>query len=156
MWILSEKGSKNLLGILVVYVDDFLLQTKEGQMRDAFLGALSKVWTLDKEEILKVESSITFLGIEIYMRKNGDILLHQRKFIEGLLEKYGMSRTKGNSSVQIDKLPQEDIPTPAALRHCRLTAGSSTGLQLALGWISRITHHFLPQHVLSTPRGVWS
>ena len=57
------------------------------------------------------------------MRKNGDILLHQRKFIEGLLEKYGMSRTKGNSSVQIDKLPQEDISTPAALKALQTYSG---------------------------------
>ena len=124
MWILSEKGSKKLLGTMIVFVHDFLLQTELGPMRDAFLGAIGEVWTLDKEKILELEcSSITFLGIEIYMRKNRDIVLHQRQFIQGLLEKYGMSRKKGNSSVQIDKLPQEDIPTPAELKALQTYSG---------------------------------
>ena len=99
------------------------MQTELGPVRDAFLGAVGKVWTLDKEKILELECSITFLGIEIYMRKNGDIVLHQRQFIQGLLEKYGMSRTKGNSSVQIDKLPQETIPTPAELKALQTYSG---------------------------------
>ena len=42
VWLITEKGdaSKKSLGIMVVYVDDFLLQTKEGPMRDGFLAAL--------------------------------------------------------------------------------------------------------------------
>ena len=49
VWLITEKGDASLksLGIMVVYVDDFLLQTKEGPMRDGFLAALGKVWTLD-------------------------------------------------------------------------------------------------------------
>jgi len=105
VWLLTQKGdaSNKLLGIQVVYVDDFLLQTEAGPMRDAFLSALGKVWTLDKEKTLEVGSPFTFLGIEMVMQKNGDILLHQRQFIDSLLEKYGLTRSKGNSTVQIDK-----------------------------------------------------
>ena len=74
VWILSEKASTKLLGTMIVYVDDFLLQTELGPMRDAFLGAIGEVWILEKEKILELECSITFLGIEIYMRKNMSLI----------------------------------------------------------------------------------
>ena len=93
VWLITEKGDASLksLGIMVVYVDDSLFQTEEGPMRDGFLAALNKVWTLDKEETLRVGGTLTFLGIEMYMRKNGDIVLHQRAFIQSLLDKYHKS-----------------------------------------------------------------
>jgi hypothetical protein len=45
VWLITEKGDASLksLGIMVVYVDDFLLQTKEGPVRDGFLASLGKV-----------------------------------------------------------------------------------------------------------------
>ena len=54
-----------LLGLLIVYVDDFLLEGKEGEMRDSFLGALGAMWTLAKQEVLSVSHPITFLGIDM-------------------------------------------------------------------------------------------
>ena len=86
-------------------------------MRDAFLEELKKVWTLTKEEVLSKDNPITFLGIETYMRHNGDIFLTQEKFTMSLLEKYGMKSGKGNSCVQVDKLPETpDPPSPAKLK----------------------------------------
>ena len=82
-----------------VYVDDFLLQTEEGPMRDGFLAALNKVWTSDKEETLRVGGTLAFLGIEMYKRKNGDVVLHQRAFIQSLLDKYKMTTINGNKAV---------------------------------------------------------
>ena len=60
--------------MMVVYVDDFLLLTDTGVIRDGFLKQLSSVWTLAKEETLTPEHPITFLGIELEMRKNHDVL----------------------------------------------------------------------------------
>ena len=111
------------LGIMVVYVDDFLFQTKEGPVRDGFLAALGKVWTLDKEETLRVGGTLTFLGIEMHMRKNGDIVLHQRAFIQSLLDKYHKSPINGNKAVQMDKLPEERLPTPAELKVLQCHSG---------------------------------
>ena len=52
------------------------------------------------------------------------MLLHQRKFVEMLLEKYGMSRSKGNSSVQIEKLPDtENPPTAVVLKTLQTHSG---------------------------------
>ncbi len=52
LWFLKEKTEKDtrvLHGILVVYVDDFLLQTLPGELRNCLLAALGNVWKLDKE-----------------------------------------------------------------------------------------------------------
>ncbi len=61
VWMLREDhpGRNTLLGVLVVYVDDFLLQAKLGAMRDSFLAALGVIWTLAKEEILTQLHPIT-------------------------------------------------------------------------------------------------
>jgi hypothetical protein len=56
-------------------VDDFLLQVTAGAMRDAFLASLASVWTLAKEEDFTVAHPITFLGIDIVLRPNGDVFL---------------------------------------------------------------------------------
>ena len=78
VWLLREDhpDRNTLLGVLIVYVDDFLLQVKGGPMRDAFLGALGALWKLAKEEILTVSNPITFLGIDIVLKPNGDCLLY--------------------------------------------------------------------------------
>ena len=117
VWMIRETDpAKNtLLGVLVVYVDDFLLQTQLGPLRDLFLEAVGRIWTLAKEEILTPQHPITFLGIDIVMRPNGDYFLHQERFVNSLLDKYNLGKTKGNTCVQVDKVPAEpDIPTPAA------------------------------------------
>ena len=118
VWILKEdRPDRNaLLGFLIVYVDDFLLQVSAGAMRDAFLASLASVWTLAKEEDLTVANPIIFLGIEIVLRPNGDVFLHQRRFLESLLTKHNMTKCKGNTCVQVDKPPEVlDLPTPAQL-----------------------------------------
>ncbi len=61
----AEGHDGTLQGLLVVYVDDFLLQTEAGKQRDAFLAALSSIWSLAKEAVLDTENPITFLGIRI-------------------------------------------------------------------------------------------
>ena len=126
LWVLKEDGEdkKTVLGLLVVYVDDFLLQIKDGAIRAAFLGALGSIWTLAKEETLTVSHPITFLGIDMVLKENGDIFLHQERFVNSLLEKYGMKSCKGNTCVQIDKLPIElDAPTPQVLKQIQSYSG---------------------------------
>ncbi len=114
---MTEKDKDSILGLLIVYVDDFLLQAPDGGIRSAFLEKLKTIWTLTKEEVLSPTHPITFLGIEMEMQKNGDIFLHQQAFITSLLEKYGMSQNKGNTCVQVDKVPAEpDVPTATVLK----------------------------------------
>ena len=90
VWMLTEKDdpSMKLLGIMVVYVDDFLLQTEEGPMRDAFLGALGKFWTLDKEQTLRVGYPLTFLGIEIDLFNNDYIKICTKYYINDVIKQF--------------------------------------------------------------------
>ena len=112
----------------MVYVDDFLLQASIGPIRTGLLEALGKIWKLDKEEILLSGNPLTFLGIEMQLQINGDIL-HQTKFIKALLEKCSMQPSKGNKTVQIDKLPlEEDIPTKPILRELQAFGGEINSL----------------------------
>ena len=81
LWRLREKGKTAVLGILVVYVDDFLLNAPLGEMRDNLLKKLSEIWTLTKEETLTETHPLTFLGIDISIKHNGDIFLSQEKML---------------------------------------------------------------------------
>ena len=101
VWILREDhpDRPELLGLLVVYVDDFLLQIQPGEMRDKFLKTLADIWTLSKNETLTVEHPLTFLGIEIELRANGDAFIHQQTFTESILAKHNMSKGSGNTCV---------------------------------------------------------
>ena len=67
------------------------------------------------------------------MQKNGDILLHQRQFTDMLLEKYGLSRLKGSTAVQKDKLPEEMIPTAAQLKKLQCHSGE-------FNWLANYSH----------------
>ena len=82
LWYLQEDipGTGKILGLLVVYVDDFMLQAPQGSLRDSFLAALGSAWILAKEETLSVSHPITFLGIELELRDNSDLFLHQKGY----------------------------------------------------------------------------
>jgi len=102
---------------MVVYVDDFLLVSDQGPIRNGLLEALRTVWTLAKEETLTVDHPITFLGIQLQLRKNGDVFLNQREFVESIISKHGKAGDKGIAAVQIDKFPPDlDIPSPQELK----------------------------------------
>ena len=67
--------------------------------------------------LVDMSHSITFLGIDMDLLPNGDVKLSQRSFVKSLLVKHGMSNQKGNSSIQVDNLPdQQDIPTAGQLK----------------------------------------
>ena len=91
LWRIKEvsRTSKDgkLYGILVVYVDDFLMQASEGPIRTGLLNAFKGIWKLDKEVTLSVKQGLTFLGIDMVMRENGDVFLHQERFVDSILEK---------------------------------------------------------------------
>ena len=84
------------------------------------------------------------------MKTNGDILLHQRAFVDSLLEKYGLSRLKGNASVQIDKLPQEAIPSPAELKKLQTHSGEfnwlATRTRVDLSYYTSLLASALSKH----------
>ena len=76
----SSKDAEELLGLLCVYVDDFLAMAPHGPVREALVQAITSLWEFGSERILTIETSLTFLGIDWFKRANGDIFLTQERF----------------------------------------------------------------------------
>ena len=124
-YIKAATGDSTVVhGVLIVYVDDFLLQARLCQMRTAFLQSLGQIWTLAKEAVLQAGSPLTFLGIDLHLRDNGDIYLNQERFTNSLLTKYSMDACNSIKCVQMGPLPAElDAPSPVVLRQLQAYAG---------------------------------
>lgn len=97
--------------MLALYVDDALLFCKSKKVMDKFLTKLGKVF-----EIKKTEPNY-FVGIEIeHDRQNKRIKIHQKNYIEKMLEKFCMENGKGVAT-PIDpnkKLSKEMCPKSEA------------------------------------------
>ena len=103
---------------------DSLFQAADGPIRSGLLAALKEIWKLDKEVTLSITQGLTFLGIDMVLRKNGDVFLHQERFVDSILEKYSMQGCKGNRCVQIDKLPiDDDVPLMTKLQQLQSYSG---------------------------------
>ena len=73
-WHLKSTAAPDIVrGVIVVYVDDILLLTKLGSFRDAYLAAMKGLWTFGDDVELTVEAPLTFLGITMVLKQNGDI-----------------------------------------------------------------------------------
>ena len=105
------------LGLLICYVDDLLLLTPKGAMRDGLKRSLKEIWQTTEVDLLP-GVPFTFLGIELVRKQNGDLRIHQSTFTKQLLQAYGfdtMVRTALN--VQMG-LPADDDgpPDPGQLK----------------------------------------
>ena len=161
--VYSSKTSTELLGLICVYVDDFLVLMPAGQVRTALVTQLRGIWTFGPERQLSPSVSITFLGIDWYMTKGGDVRLSQERFTLDLLSKYGMQGARPLSNITMEKLPEaEDPPNADQLRELQAYAGSfnwlatRTRAELAYwtsllaststkhaGWSQRLAHKVL-------------
>ena len=131
VWRIYEHGKNKLLGLLVVYVDDFLVLTEKGGMRTALLAMIRSHWATRDEVILENDNEILFLGLEL-RRRNGGISLTQEKFIRMVLEKHGLLECKKLTHVQMDSMGEVDLPTPELLRILQAFAGE-------LNWLATRT-----------------
>ena len=57
-----EDPLPEVLGLIVVYVDDMLLMSPPGNMRDTLVQTLRETWTMKPPTELSLENTITFLG----------------------------------------------------------------------------------------------
>ena len=121
--IVSKSDPSRLLGLMVVYVDDFLILCPAGQMRTKFIEALRKVWKIKEEQVLDADHDLTFLGLEFRSVKGG-VKVGQWKFLDILLEKHGIKAdTKPILTVTMDVPGDPDPPTPGALKELQGHAG---------------------------------
>ena len=97
-------------------------------MRTGWLDAVGKIWKLAKEQILVPgdKEEFTFLGIDLVLGTDGNLLLTQERFIKGMLEKYGLEKCSANKTVTMDKLSESDegdIPSADQLRALQAHGG---------------------------------
>ena len=101
------------LGLLICYVDDLLLLSPKGPMRDGLTAAVKKIWEVTEVDLIQ-GVPFAFLGIEIDRRANGDLKIHQSAFTKQLLGNYGFdTMTRSCHNVQMG-LPAEDDEPPDA------------------------------------------
>ena len=125
--IVSKTDHSSLLGLVVVYVDDFLILCPSGVMRDGLIAAFKNVWTLRPETVLGPDSDLTFWGLELVHKPTG-IQIRQRKFIETLLEKHNFKdETKSIPSITMESPREPDVPTPEDLENFKDLLVNSIG-----------------------------
>ena len=126
VWIVRCKSDPTkLLGLMVVYVDDFLILAPSGAMRVNLIEALKKVWKIKAEAPLDKDNDLTFLGLEL-RRIVGGVSIGQSKFLDILLEKHGIeAATKTISTVNMESPDPDnpDPPSPSDLRKLQGFAG---------------------------------
>ena len=104
------------LGLLITYVDDFLLLMRNGNVKDGLIQTLRAIWTMSSQVDLVPNQPFTFLGLEMEKRDNGDIYMHQRGFISKLLANHGLDPcSKGNQNVVMANPTESDGPPDAQL-----------------------------------------
>ena len=111
--------------MLCVYVDVFLVIAPAGPVREAAVKALTSLWEFGAERALTPETSLTFLGIYWFRRKNGDIFLTQERFTKELLAKHNMINCTPIKCITMEKPPEQvHIPTVEQLTELQSYAGA--------------------------------
>ncbi|CAE7239682.1 unnamed protein product [Symbiodinium sp. CCMP2456] len=133
-WSILQEGSQ-LIGILVVYVDDILLCGRPELIKE-IASAIREVWKTSDLQLVS-EGAIRFLGIEISMCTQG-FALTQKSYIEELVRLHQVPPTRrdlipiskdlANFSVE----EHEGVYTEQELRKAQQCAGE-------LLWISQRT-----------------
>ena len=126
VWCLKKVGEDETLGLLLVYVDDFMLLSPEGSIREGFIQELQKIWKMSTTVHLTAANLVTFLGLELELdNKSGDLVVHQRSFTKQLLTKHGIDRTsKPMTAIQMGQPePTDKPPTARQLRDLQAYAG---------------------------------
>jgi hypothetical protein len=82
-----RKDIRGDLMYIVLYVDDGLLMGRHASQLSSEIEALQRSFKVSMQPLNR------FLGIEI-MRTNSGIFIHQKKYIEDTLERFGMSECK--------------------------------------------------------------
>eukprot|EP00975_Prorocentrum_lima_P047779 9990088-Prorocentrum_lima.AAC.1 len=61
---------------MVVSVDDFLILSPPGAMREGRIKEVREVWSIKQEVVLTETTDITFLGLQM-KKYSGGVIVHQ-------------------------------------------------------------------------------
>ena len=142
LWLV--KKNRSTVGLMLVYVDDFLI-VGEGETVHLAVQAIEAKWTCSKPTYVSESETVTFCGIEIrHHEESQGFELTQQAYEQELLERWPQQR----SSPQIQlKVPQpdaedEDDATIEEIREAQALTG-------ALLWLSM--HSMSTRVVISRP-----
>ena len=123
-WMVKETQTGQAKGLNLVYVDDFLLLTEAGPVRENLKTALRKTWAIGSETELTKGVSLGFIGLELDQESDGTLRIHQTTFCRSLLAKHGMDSTcKSVTTIQVGHPEGEREPTAEELRALQSFAG---------------------------------
>lgn len=86
-------------------MEDFLVMAPEGHAKEAVVRALTSVWEFGKEMTLSPEISLTFLGIDSFMKPNRGTFLTQEHFSQELLTKSNIQECEVLNNITTDNPP---------------------------------------------------
>lgn len=133
VWTVRSKDSSTPHGLVLVYVDDFLLLTKAGACRAELKNALRATWEIGPETELTPKTPIASIGLELEREADGGLYIHQKTLCKQLLARHGLdSMSKAVTAVQVGLPEGERQPTPTELRQLQAHAGE-------LNWLSTRT-----------------
>ena len=115
--MIKKEGYDKMLGLMVVYVDDFLIATAHGAHREELKKALSSIWDMCDETLLAEWSPLKFVGLELECQNNG-IKVHQATFINMILVNHGFDKANGIQAISMETPSEETAPTAVELKHC--------------------------------------
>ena len=139
--IVESTKPTEVLGMIIVYVDDLLLLAPIDEIRDGLVKVLRDTWNMKPPAELTKTNSLTFLGVELHLTDTG-VTLTQQRFTQELLEKRGMQTCNGIQAITMDRPPETPSPpSPQTLKNCRVLRGSLTGYRRVRGRICHILPH---------------
>ena len=89
--------SQVLLGLVLVYVDDFLIMGSKDSIR-WFDKKLREKWEATALEWANPREALRFLGMDIYRNDDGTFHANQRSYIKELGKRYGMENREARRS----------------------------------------------------------
>ncbi|CAE7236687.1 RE1, partial [Symbiodinium sp. KB8] len=93
LWLLQDEQTKELHGLLVVYVDD-LMYLAEGPVVESLHKAIMAMWPISNLEWIDGAKSVRYLGVEIKQNPDNKIFsISQQAYIAELLRAHNMQST---------------------------------------------------------------
>ena len=143
--ILNPEGE--FKGVVLVYVDDFLVGGDQGVL-DSFFKTIKERWICSGEEMIE-EKATRFCGYELQKRKEGHVFwLGQTGYLDDLLKKRGVVEKETTPCPRVEEAEDELSPNPAMIKEAQMLVGETMWLSCrtrpdiayTTGLISRLLH----------------
>ena len=151
LWLV--KKNRSTVGLMLVYVDDFLIVGEDETVHLA-VRAIEAKWTCSKPTYVSQNESVTFCGIEIrHHEESQGIELTQQAYEQELLERWPQQRT--SPQIQL-KVPQpdaedEDDATIEEIREAQALTGALLWLSTRCRPELSFPVHVMAKHAVKKP-----